>query len=106
MPDLIADVLAHFAELADDLKSDADAAESYGSTGTAKAITRCRLHLTDRIADVRAEYEYLNVDQYAALAGVSPITVQRWCRNGELAGEQTAKGWRIRRTAVHQRPRA
>ena len=106
MPDLIADVLAHFAELADDLKSDADAMSSYGAETAAKAITRCRTALRQKVDDVRAEYEYLNVDQYAALAGVSPITVQRWCRNGELAGEQTAKGWRIRRTAVHQKLRA
>lgn len=100
--DFVADVLAHFTALADDLTSDAEAMESYGATATAKAIAEVRSRIVLRIADVRAQYETLTVDQYASLHGASPTSVKRWIASGELAAEQTAGGYKIRRSALRR----
>ena len=106
MPDLIADVLAHFTEFGRELAATAATLAKHGATGEAKAVDAVRLDLSERIRAVNDEYQWLDTYQYATLHGVTGLTVARWCKHGELAAEQTPKGWRIRRTAVRQKPRA
>jgi len=98
MTDLIADIMARFTELADDMRADADAMESYGGTLTAKAVYACRTMLLQRIADVKRDTERLTVDQYASLHHTTPSTVKRWIAAKTLDAEPSPAGYLIRRT--------
>ena len=52
--------------------------------------------LVERAGRAEKALDRLSAEQYAALARVSPQTVCRWCRRGELPGaEHTARGWLI-----------
>ena len=102
MADFISDVLSHFTELADEWKNTAATMDRYGLNGG--HLEAARKDLTATIDRVRADYETLSIDQYAVLQRVHPRTVERWIAAGELAAVETAKGWRIRRTAIRQKP--
>ena len=105
MPDLITEVLAPFESLAREYSETVGTLARHGADGHAKAVDGARLRLLRTIADVRDDFDSLTVDQYASLHHVHPRTVARWIDAGELAAEQTAKGWRIRRTAIRHKPR-
>lgn len=44
--------------------------------------------------------ELLTSNEVARLARVSPLTVNRWARNGYLHAIKVGGGWRFRRTDV------
>lgn len=46
--------------------------------------------------------ESLSVAEVAALLGLRPVTIYRWCRAGRLASVKSGKEWRIRRTALDE----
>lgn len=103
MADLVTEILAHFTTLAGDYGATSSTLAQFGASDEAKAVDACRAMLKDRITAVERQYEYLTVAQYAALHRVSELTVRRWCDRGELAAESTAKGWKIKRTAIRER---
>lgn len=44
----------------------------------------------------------LNAEEVAEYLGVGPVTVYRWCRNGDLRAIKVGKFWRIRREALDE----
>ena len=49
-----------------------------------------------------ANNELLGVEEVAQHLGVDPITVQRWCRDGELPCIRIGRSWRIRRSILEE----
>lgn len=57
-----------------------------------------------KIYDARQLPAYLSPAEYAALMGVTPKTVQRMCRMGELPAEKVGpRLWRIDKNAALER---
>ena len=44
--------------------------------------------------------DLLTVEETAAMLRVSPETIRRWLRKGELTGADTPAGWRIARADI------
>ncbi len=50
-----------------------------------------------------SEHEFLTVDEAAVIARVSPWTMRKWCRLGEIeAARLGASGYRIRRDVLQR----
>lgn len=55
-------------------------------------------------ASMHAEHnEYLTIPEVAAVLRVSPVTVWRWCHQGELPAVRLGRTWRIPRAALEAR---
>jgi hypothetical protein len=71
----------------------------------ADAIAWCAGELLDRLQEVDGPGAMRTVDQYSRDHAVTPQTVCRWIRRGELDALRTPHGWRIARAAVRRRKR-
>jgi excisionase family DNA binding protein len=54
--------------------------------------------LTDSAAQAAPTLPTVTVDEYAALTGMHPRTVRRYCGSGRIPARKVGKSWRITRT--------
>jgi hypothetical protein len=72
----------------------------------ADVLEHCASELTQQTADLRTGVAVLTVGDYARLKHVTPQTVRRWIRRGELPATGTSEGYVIPRDARRTRAAA
>jgi hypothetical protein len=69
----------------------------------ADTLEYCAGELAARLRDASAADQYETVEERARRERVTPQTVRNWIRTSQLAAEEGAKGYRIRRDAMRVR---
>lgn len=72
----------------------------------ADTLEYCAGELAARLRDASALDQYETVEERAKRERVTPQTVRNWIRTNQLAAEDSAKGYRIRRDAQRARKTA
>jgi excisionase family DNA binding protein len=98
---MIDTVFAAMRTLAGEMQTEAAKRKAMTPTDpAAEASLYWAERLTLRVAELEADAEHVTPAQYASLHGVTEQTVRNWIRRGELAAEDTPRGYRIPRAAV------
>lgn len=73
----------------------------------ADALEKCARELEDAMTEAANAGRMLTPEEYAAPRGISPASVRKWCRAGEMPGatQNEAGKWQIPATAVRPRKR-